>query len=57
LIVGYAQGRLFRVDDFPKQHGIHIHGHGVFGEGFFRFEAGRDDAGVDPVGNRIDDRE
>ena len=57
LIVGHVQGRFLRIQHFPKQHGVHIHRHGVFGQGFFRLETGCDDAGVYPVRNRINDRD
>ena len=56
LIVRHIQRRPFWVHHFPKQHGIHIHRHCISCESLFRLESSRDDTGIDPVRNRVDDR-
>ena len=56
-VVGDVERRHFRIDHLPEQHRIDVDRHGVAGQRLFRLERAGDDADVDPVGHRVDDRD
>src|ERR1035441_7561487 len=56
LVVGNIKSGLLGIEDLPEEHCIYIDGNRVFGERLLRLERTCEDAGIDPIGDGLHER-